>query len=945
MPPSEATRGLDDLALAVYLERLFQGRRVLWLGDASTGAPDRAARVATTVLAADPRAIADRVERENLSIVRLSQGSPLPAGPYDVVVVPDLPATGLATADRIRQLSGALARGGVLVVASSNADASVRLGRSPEVAPLAYEALYELLAERFPAVRMLGQAPFVGYTVADFSATGQPSVVFDGSLLGDASETPERFVALCGDAEIVLDAYAVVQVSARSALATAPVSRSHATFESDTERQLGVLRDEVRAARERSEHLSRELDEQRSQIRRPRAPSERPPAPPSAPAFDPRLAEVEAQLRLSRDQRDAGNVHAEELEATLSQRTAALADLDGEIERLRMELSSVRDESETRVSALRIAREELEKLRATPASPPEDYGRIEASLRERAQEIIALHAEIERRETLVRDVVEELRSLREGQLVDETSAGADAERRLAETSARTAELEAQLRTLKADREAAIQRALRAETERTEAGFRADEALGKLAEVAEQQGRADEERGRREAELSGFVRGLRARAAELEEMRGQAEGRVGLLRLDLEFAQAANLSLERAMADLREQFEFQLVRATSAPGLDVSPIERSESELAVLRGERDGLRARLDDREAALLALQSAAPAAAAQAGGAATSGAEPSGAETSTAQTSSAGPADAELAAQLATAERDREALESRASELAAALAAAEARASSERDRANDLVARIDTREKSLKSLETDAEERERDVRSATERTAALEADLRRLTAALGDARGSLAALGTSIDANAGAARQTLSGAIEEASDGYDVSEAGLLRQRIDALGHEASDRDVLLRSLTAQLQDRDDRMRTLEQKALGASALETAARGADDEVRRALVDLQDRAAKLAEDLTREREARRAAEAATSTPRADADGEVRRLHELLGGRDAELLLVQGKMRSSEREIRAVRDAVAQARASLEDLLATATTSGDASSADRVGSLLRLLSRF
>jgi len=930
MPPSEATRGLDDLALAVYLERLFQGRRVLWLGDASTGAPDRAARVATSVLAADPRAIADRVERENLSVVRLSQGSPLPAGPYDVVVVPDLPATGLATADRIRQLAGALARGGVLVVASSNADASVRLGRSPDIAPLAYEALYELLAERFPAVRMLGQAPFVGYTVADFSATGQPSVVFDGSLLGDASETPERFVALCGDAEIMLDAYAVVQVSARSALATAPVSRSHATFESDTERQLGVLRDEVRAARERSEHLSRELDEQRSQIRRPRAPSERPPAPQSAPAFDPRLADLELRLRASREQLDAGNVHAEELESTLSQRTAALADLDGEIERLRMELGSVRDESETRVSALRIAREELEKLRATPASGPEDYGRIEASLRERAQEIIALQAEVERRATLVRDLVEELRSLREGELVDETSAGADAERRLAETSARTAELESQLRTLRADREAAIQRALRAETERTEAGFRADEALGKLAEVAEQQGRADEERGRREAELSGFVRGLRARAAELEEMRGQAEGRVGLLRLDLEFAKAANLSLERAIADLREQFEFQLVRATSAPGLEVSPIERSEGELAVLRGERDGLRARLDDREAALVALQSAASAA-------------PK--ETSTAQTASAGPADAELTAQLATAERDRESLESRASELAAALAAAEARASTERDRANDLLVRIDTREKSLKSLEADAEERERDLRRATERTAALEADVRRLTAALGDARGSLAALGTSIDANAGAARQTLSGAIEEASDGADVSEAVVLRQRIDALVHEATDRDVLLRSLTAQLQDRDDRMRTLEQKTAGASALDTAARGADDEVRRALIDLQDRAAKLAEDLTREREARRAAEAATSAPRADADGEVRRLHELLGGRDAELLLVQGKVRSSEREIRAVRDAVAQARASLEDLLAAATTSGDASSADRVGSLLRLLSRF
>lgn len=883
MSPSEATRGLDDLALAVYLERLFQGRRVLWLGDASTGAPDRAARVASSVLAADPRAITDRVERENLSIVRLSHGSALPAGPYDVVVVPDLPATGLATPDRVRQLAGALAPGGVLVVASSNGDAPVRLGRVTEVASLAYDALYDLLAQRFPAVRMLGQAPFVGYTVADFSAAGEPSVVFDGTLLGDSSEAPERFVALCGEAEIVLDAYAVVQVPARAALAAPLGSRPQSTFESDTERQLGVLRDELRAARERSEHLSRELDEQSAQLRRQRLQSERPPAAaPAAPAAlgpDPRMAHLEAELRASREQLDAGNAHAEGLEATLSQRTSALADLDGEAERLRMELRAVRDESETRVAALRIAREELEKLRATPAPPPEDYGRLELSLRERGHEILELRAEIERRATLVRDLVEELRSQREGLLLDETSGAVDAERRLAEAAARLAQVEAQLRSLRADRDAAVQRALRSDTERTEAGFRADEALGKLAEASEQHGRAEAERTGREAELSGFVRGLRARAAELEELRFQAEAQLALVRVDLDSARQANLSLERTVAELREQFELELVRATSAPRVDVSATVRAEGEAELLRGERDGMRARLDDREIALAAQQSAALA---------------------LASVVTVGP---NLSAELAVAEDARVALEARASELAAALAAAELRASGERERANDLSARVDTKEATLKSLEADAEERERDVRSAAARAESLEADVRRISAALGDARTSLADLSASIDASSNAAaRQPLSGALEESGDGPDVGEGALLRQQVEVLHREASDRDVLLRSLTAQLQDRDDRMRTLEQQAATALGQGGAGRGADEEVRR-------------------------------------------LHEALVGRDAELLLVQGKMRTSERETRAVRDAIDQTRAGLEEILASATTSGDASGADRIGAVLRLLSRI
>ncbi len=845
MPPSEATRGLDDLALSVYLDRLFRGRRVLWLGDAASGGPDRAARVAASILAADPHAIADRVERHNLRVVRLSQGAALPAGPYDVIVVADLAGIGLATPDRVRQLAAALAPGGVLVAASANPDAGVRLGRPSDATPPAYEALYDLLAQRFPAVRMLGQAPFVGYTVVDFSTSGEPSVVFDGALLGDASEAPERFVALCGETETVLDGYAVVQLPARAALGAVVVAPPTSPSEETAQRELGVARDEIRAARERGAHLSRELDDLRAQQRSTRA------------ASAPRVGTLEAELRAAREQIDAANVHAEELETTLAQRTAALAELDGEVERSRMELGSVRDESETRVAALRIARDELEKLRATPVVPPGDHARLEELLRERGRELLARDAELARRATLFRDLVEELRALREGRLIDETSAAADVERRVGESMQRVTALEAQLLGVRAEREAAVQRALRAEAERTEAVFRADETLGRLAEATERSERVDEDRARREAELSGFVRGLRARAAELEELRGQAEARFAMQRLDLDESARRLLDVERAREELRDQLELQIVRASGVG--QASPMDAGPEALDLLRAERDGLRARLDDREAAL-ASRIAAP--------------EPG------------------LAARL-------EEAGARAAVLVERLGAAEVAAEAERQRVVELSARVAQREAALRGLEADVEVRDVEFRAATSRVAALESEARRLGAALGEARASLSALGAGLEAGAGTgSRPSLAGGLDATGEPAEPSELPALRHQLDGLQHELRDRELLLRSLTAQLQERGERLRALEQRAT----------------------------------------------AEPTAMASVPSEVRRLEEQLRAREAELALVQGRVRSTDRELVTARDTVAESRAGLEELLASATTRGDAAAADRISGLIRALSR-
>jgi chromosome segregation ATPase len=825
MPPSDAFRGLDDLALSAYLDRLFHGRRVLWLGDAASGAPDRAARVAASVLVADPNFVGDRIERRNLRVVHLADGAPLPGGPHDVIVVGDLADIGLATDVRVRQLAATLAPGGVLVVASSNGDAPVRFGRSPTDPALSYEALYQLLAQVFPAVRMLGQAPFVGFTVADFSADGDPSVVFDGSLLGDASETPERFVALCGAAEVVLDAYAVVQLPAHAALAVGRAS------------PVGPSSVDAAAAEARATALS-------------------------------------AELRAAREQVDAGNVHAEELEATLALRTGALAELDGELERLRLELGAARDESETRVAALRIARDELEKLRATPAAPPADHARLEELLHERAREIRSRDEELARRATLFRDLVEELSALREHRLIDETSAAADAERRGHEAAQRVTALEAQVLSARSERERAVQRALQAEAERTEAAFRVDEALGRLAEISERSGRADEERARREAELSGFVRGLRARAAELEELRGQAEARLAMERLEVDEKSNQIKDLQRSVEELRDQLELQIVRASSAG--QQSAGAGHVGAFDELRAERDGLRARLEDREAALAARAAA-----------------PSGDPTLLTRFEEASARATSLAARF-------EESAAHASSLTARLAIAEAATESERQRVTDLTARVAERESALRAREGDVETGLRALQSSAARVTDLEAESRRLTAALDEARACLVSLGASLEtAGRDGTRATLSGTLDAPLDAVgDATELASLRQQLEGLQYELRDRELLLRSLSEQLRERDERLRAWP-------------------------------------------VRPSAEAGSS---AESRAESQRLEAELRARESELAQAQVRARTADRELTSARDAVAASRTGLEELLSGATMRGDASTADRIGALLRALSR-
>ncbi|MCA9610807.1 MAG: hypothetical protein KC619_34665, partial [Myxococcales bacterium] len=349
MPETTTEAELAELAIAVYVEELATDKRVLYVGDLESRAPERLAKVARSVELVSPRARV-RGTRRGGRVQTRRWPSDDDAGRWDVVVIPDLTTAGLGEESQIEQVGAWLADGGVLVAGSHGE------GRG-----LGYEAFFDLLQDAFESVRMVGQAPFRGFALVDFAPPGDLEVTFDGSLLEGAGESAERFLALCGDDDVVLDAYTVVQIP--STVAAVPA------------------------------------------------------AAPRAPVDSGRVSELTERVREQQDALDAANVHAEELEhelegmrAELDRAKDALVDARdgaGHAEATaRRELAAVRERLETRIRTLEA------EHRVAPAFD-EEYARLETQLRESGRELTEARAELERRATLVRDLVEELSEARE----------------------------------------------------------------------------------------------------------------------------------------------------------------------------------------------------------------------------------------------------------------------------------------------------------------------------------------------------------------------------------------------------------------------------------------------------------------------------------------------------------------------------------------------------
>ncbi len=218
-----------SIALAAYAEPLASNRRVLVFGNALGSLPlQLLERGARSVHVCDPDALrvseaAARNRSTQISFSSLADSDlSLREGAFELALIDNLGAYN--PLPLIRTAKRALGSRGVAVVACPNPEAAFPLLRqapsaqSAAATSLDYYALYDAVASEFEHVRMLGQTPFVGYAIADFSASGEPEPALDTSFVPGGAEEPDFFIALASNHEVRLDEFAVIQLPTRRVL-------------------------------------------------------------------------------------------------------------------------------------------------------------------------------------------------------------------------------------------------------------------------------------------------------------------------------------------------------------------------------------------------------------------------------------------------------------------------------------------------------------------------------------------------------------------------------------------------------------------------------------------------------------------------------------------------------------------------------------------------------
>jgi hypothetical protein len=326
-----------SLVVAAYLEKVLAGRRTAVLGSSASGLGERLARASgrrAHVYDADPArtaaSLAGARGSEHVSFAMLDEALDARAGSFDAVLVDDLgsfeePRRLLAQAGEL------LSPRGVLVVLSPNPEQGG--GDAPS-----YYDLYDMLGDGFEHVRMLGQAPFLGCTVVDFAAGGEPAVTIDTSMC-ERTEDPRWFVAVASHAPLDLDPYVLVQLPSAQGpwlLGDNPASSVDHTRLVEAQLQSSLHAAELERLRERERELGRLSEERRA----------------AAAQMSARLVEVEGELERAR--RDAER--AREGDRRLIEAEERARDAARRVERARAEHDAAR------VRAEEAHQEEVDRL-------------------------------------------------------------------------------------------------------------------------------------------------------------------------------------------------------------------------------------------------------------------------------------------------------------------------------------------------------------------------------------------------------------------------------------------------------------------------------------------------------------------------------------------------------------------------------------------------------
>ncbi|MFT3922690.1 MAG: methyltransferase domain-containing protein [Myxococcales bacterium] len=452
-----------DEALAVYLEPLAEGRRLLLLGEAEGTLGARLGRVAERLEIIDP---SSRVP-SNGEVPEL----PFRDGVFDLVVAVDISFLPEPRPDAVRELRRVLREDGILVLGTSPfAGGSRRRRGSPQ------GGLERLLGAEFRYVRVIGQAALSGFSFGAHDAPRDEDFSVDSSLVRGLRERAQRFVGFGSDLRLDLEARLWVQVPASE---TEPAEQAPAAPSAELLHELNRAEDEARNALHRESELLREVES----LRRAQTQAER--QLERGKHLERKLTEIEGDY-------DDAVARVRFLEHELLERDANAGRERNQYEALERGLSEARKELADAQSKRLEAERALEAARQEVGALADECKAFEARLVEAGELSLAASRERKHHETVAKDLLEELRSRERAEHV------------AVEHDARVTELEA-------ERERAVQRALEAELARESATMRADELRAQLGANLAQTipNKANEDRTR------GELTGLRLRAQETE----------------------------------------------------------------------------------------------------------------------------------------------------------------------------------------------------------------------------------------------------------------------------------------------------------------------------------------------------------------------------------------------------------------------------------------------
>jgi hypothetical protein len=533
-----AGRVSPSLALAAYAEAWISGAKVIVFGNALSPLPERLLERGARhvhVYDSDAERVAEATAQghaKQISYGPLDQaGSTLRDGVFDFGIVEDLSATRGDPELLLAPLGRALSRRGMALIAAQNPDVSQRLIRSgalPEQ-PIGYYDFYDAVSRHFDEVRMLGQTPFIGYAIADFSATDATDVRIDTAFLPSGAEEPEWFLALASALPVSPDAFSVIQL---------PLADVDLGTAEDTEAAERAAQAEARVTA-----LEATLEQLRAQQSREASQEHKS----QVQALKAELAKREEWLTGLESRAATADLRADEMQSELDRLKSENLKAKQELKQLKQLGDDDQRSKKTLDDGTRALKVELEQLRKTLEAEARRSSKSDAEARSLTQRMTQLNAELAESERQRKKLEEDARQqakLVEAELQRTRAAEAELQRKAAEAElqrkkAAEAELqrkaaEAELQRKKAAEaelqrkvaEAELQRKKAAEASEGEVQPELRELEAKLVERAAEVGRLEEDLHKTER----FGRQLIIEVSQLKSERASSDAAQAVTRL-------------------------------------------------------------------------------------------------------------------------------------------------------------------------------------------------------------------------------------------------------------------------------------------------------------------------------------------------------------------------------------------------------------------------------